>query len=92
MSIEVRCINKTNRYDAHDRIHAIGGVNSDGKRWKLPSEEAIQDIRTGKYAFHVSQGGRTVKVIVATRLGRNYLKTETDGEQPDNLLSLPECP
>ena len=21
-----------------------------------------------------------------------YLKTESDGEQPNNLLSLPECP
>ncbi|WP_428792364.1 DUF3892 domain-containing protein [Vibrio splendidus] len=21
-----------------------------------------------------------------------YLKTENDGEQPNNLLSLPECP
>jgi hypothetical protein len=33
-----------------------------------------------------------VKVIIATRLGREYLKTEADGEQPDNLLALPECP
>jgi hypothetical protein len=31
-------------------------------------------------------------VIVGTsRYGHKYLKTEADGEQPDNLLSLPEC-
>jgi hypothetical protein len=35
----------------------------------------------------------SVWVIVAvSRLGHKYLKTEADGEQPDNLLSLPECP
>ncbi|MDD3927909.1 MAG: DUF3892 domain-containing protein, partial [bacterium] len=24
--------------------------------------------------------------------GNKYLKTQNDGEQPNNLLSLPECP
>ena len=28
-------------------------------------------------------------MIIATRLGKKYLKTTADGEQPDNLLSLP---
>ncbi|MDD5382312.1 MAG: DUF3892 domain-containing protein, partial [Candidatus Margulisbacteria bacterium] len=29
---------------------------------------------------------------VAIRSGRKYLKTEADGEAPNNLLSLPTCP
>jgi len=29
--------------------------------------------------------------IVASRNGRKYLKTTTDGDRPDNLLSLAEC-
>jgi hypothetical protein len=29
---------------------------------------------------------------VATRLGRKYLKTIADADQPNNLLALPECP
>jgi hypothetical protein len=40
----------------------------------------------------VSRGGRTVRVIVVTHNGREYLKTEGDRYSPDNLLALPECP
>lgn len=36
--------------------------------------------------------GSVVSVIVAvSRFGNKYLKTEADGEHPNNLLSLPEC-
>jgi hypothetical protein len=92
--VQVSCINKTNRSDAHERIQNIGGINSDGSRWKLAESQAIQDIKNGRYAFYVERpAGRRVNVIIASRLGGEYLlKTEADGEQPDNLLALPECP
>jgi hypothetical protein len=91
--VRIRCINKTNRTSAHERIHNIGWVNADSTRWKLTETKAIQDIQNGTYAFYVEQpAGHHVGVIVATRLGVQYLKTVADGEQPDNLLSLPECP
>jgi hypothetical protein len=93
MAIQVKCINKSNRYDAHERIKNIGGVNSDGTRWKLTQEAAIEGIETGKYSFYVSVQGKAVRVVVATsRYGHKYIKTEADGESPNNLLSLPECP
>ncbi|HEX5759534.1 MAG TPA: DUF3892 domain-containing protein [Thermoanaerobaculia bacterium] len=92
MKIRVECVNKANRYDPHERIWNIGGRNSDGTRWKLSQEDAIAGIESGKWDFYVSVGGDTVSVIVATRLGRKYLKTVADGDQPNNLLSLPECP
>jgi hypothetical protein len=90
---QVRCINKSDRFDAHDRIRNIGGVNANGSRWTVTQQEAIQGIESGTWAFYVSVGGHTVWVVVATsRFGHKYLKTQSDGEQPNNLLSLPECP
>ena len=88
---QIKCINKTDRFNAHERIENVGG-NEGGKQWKLPEADAIAGIESGKWSFFVHAGGKTADVIVATRLGRKYLKTENDGEQPDNLLSLPECP
>ncbi|MDP8217161.1 MAG: DUF3892 domain-containing protein [Candidatus Theseobacter exili] len=42
--------------------------------------------------FFVKAGGSVVNVIVAvSKYGNKYLKTEADGEEPNNLLSLPEC-
>lgn len=92
-SHEVGCINKTNRESAHERIQNIGGVNPDGTRWKLSVSQAIADIKADKYKFYVSKNGSKVNVIIArSASGNEYLKTENDGEQPNNLLSLQECP
>ena len=89
---EVLCIRKSDRTNPHERITQIGGRNGDGKAWRLSQQDAIAGIESGKWDFYVYQGGHVVRVIVAvSRYGHKYLKTEADGEQPDNLLSLPEC-
>lgn len=90
---QVTCINKTDRTSPHERIRGIGGKNENGTNWWLSEDDAIRGIKNGTYEFYVSAGGRTARVIIArSAAGREYLKTEADGERPDNLLSLPECP
>jgi len=93
MSHEIKCIKKADRPNPHERITHIGGLNGDNTRWRITQEEAIVGIEGGKWTFHVSKNGHHVRVIVAvSRFGNKYIKTEADGDQPDNLLSLPECP
>jgi hypothetical protein len=90
--VRVQCINKSDRFNPHERIINIGGVNADGSRWILSQPIAIEGIENGKWSFYV-QNPHIVDVIIAvSRYGNKYLKTQADGDQPDNLLSLPDCP
>ena len=89
---EILCVNKTDRLNPHERITHFGGRNNDDTAWRIAEAEAITGIKTDKWTFYISRGGYTVNVIAAvSRFGHKYLKTVADGEQPDNLLSLPEC-
>lgn len=90
--VQVRCVNKRDRQSRHERIQNIGGINPDGTPWKLTEENAIKGIEAGKWSFYTQGGGEVANVIIATHLGRKYLKTDRDTTTKDNLLSLPECP
>lgn len=88
-----RMHHQNRRHEVHERIKAIGG-GPPGMRWKHTQEDAIPWTEDGTFVYYVvNQEGREINVFVArSRYGHKYLKTEADGEQPDNLLNLPECP
>jgi hypothetical protein len=91
--IQIKCINKSNRYNPYDAIDHFGGTNADGNRWKQTLMEMISLIEANKFSFYVNVGGKAVDVVIAKSVaGNKYLKTEADGDMPNNLLSLPECP
>ena len=89
----IRNINKLDRPNPHERITHVGGYET--SNWKLTQQEAINHIESKEWRFWVKPPGfeNSVWVIVAvSRYGHKYLKTEADGEDENNLLSLPECP
>lgn len=90
--VQVSCINKSDRYNPHERILNIGGINNNNTRWKMSQSQAIQYIEDGTYAFFVSVGRYTTDVVIGIHNGNKYLKTNPDSTGRDNLLSLPECP
>lgn len=87
----VDCITKTGRSGAHERISAIGGYLG-GTKWTHTQEKAIDNIEKNIIKYYVDRPkGHRVNIIVATLNGRKYLKTQSDGEQPNNLLDLSDC-
>ena len=73
------------------RIRAVGGVRPDGTRWRMTTEEAIKAIRRGERLYVEKPIGDPVDVTVSrTAAGREYLRTVADGDDPNNLLALPE--
>jgi hypothetical protein len=84
---QITCINKSDRYNPHEAITHVGGQGF----WHTQAT-AILLIEAGQRSFWVHVGGKSVWVIVAkSRWGNKYLKTQDDGEDENNLLSLPEC-
>ena len=90
MNIITCATKKGPNYDPYERITHLGGYSSKGN-FVIPSEEMIRKIESGKYSYSVDKDGKKVQIVVATRNGRKYLKTEADGFEPNNLLALGDC-
>ena len=78
----------------YERITHVGGLNPNGGRWKKTKQQVIREIDAGEWVYYVGETALTkVKVITAlSPYGNKYIKTEADGQEPNNLLSLQECP
>ncbi|WP_413709079.1 DUF3892 domain-containing protein [Rhizobium sp. Rhizsp82] len=79
--------------DADRRIDSVGGAtgSESGGAWCIKLDVAIAGIEDGRWRFWTNGNGKSVWVVIATRNGRKYLKTEADGAEPNNLLSLASC-
>jgi uncharacterized protein DUF3892 len=80
------------RVSPEGRITEVGGAESDGSAWRLPLAAAVAAAETG-HEFYVErpEGDRVGVEIAHSASGREYLKTEADGDVPNNLLALPRC-
>jgi len=82
------CIRKPDRFSTHEHITHVG---YDGKLWSR--EYVISLIKAGTDSFYVYEDGYRSEVGVVTPdwPRQPYLRTYSDGEWNDNLLSLDEC-
>jgi hypothetical protein len=92
--VQIRCIERSSQASPHACIQSVGGVNSDGKRWKIAISDAVSHIQNGKYKFFIERpAGHRLDIVVAQDAsGRKYLKAASDTEEPSHLLDLPSCP
>lgn len=73
--------------DFDRRIQGLGGSG-----WWDTIDNIIRAIDNGHLFYTAPPYGQGQKIITAARNGRRYLKTENDGAEPNNILSLPHCP
>ena len=75
------------------RITDVSGVDAEGHVWTMTQDDAMAAVDAGRTRFYASVWGRPVWIVVASDAdGARFLKTETDGARPNNLLILPERP
>lgn len=79
--------------DADRRIEGLGGPDSAaGGLWYRDIDFLIKGIEAKTYGlWTVDQAGNSVWVLVDQKNGRKFLRTQSDGIIPNNLLALPHC-
>jgi hypothetical protein len=87
-SWQIACINRTNSSDPYERIGRVGGPAGEG--WTLSVDEIVAQINNGT-SFWVEIAGLQVDVVITSHGGRACIKTRSDADDPNGLLSLPEC-
>ena len=72
-------------------IAAVGGVDVDGRRWKLDASEAASGINDGRWTLYVEY--RDERLALETGAGLDEPLLRVPGPDGENLLlQLPECP
>ncbi|CDZ33283.1 Hypothetical protein NGAL_HAMBI1145_17550 [Neorhizobium galegae bv. officinalis] len=86
---QVTC-HKPDNADRDRRMQGVGGPGGGG--WYRSIDAIISLIRGGDQFWTVDQKGNSVWIIISKRNGREYIKTQSDDIEPNNLLALPVCP
>ena len=92
ISLQVGCVRRRGPTEPQGSILGIGGRYANGSPWYLSEAEAIERIQKDKWKFYVCAGVKRVKVKVAKREGREYLRTDPNTTAANSLEYLPPCP
>jgi len=94
MTYRITFVHKDSRFNPYEQITHLGGTSGgpESRPWKISQQAAIRGIETGQWSFYINSGNRQINVVVGiNRFGKKYLKTQADANEPDRLLSLPDC-
>lgn len=83
----------TQKQEKHEHILSLGCYGPGSVHHNFSEAEVIARIESGADTFYSERpDGHVAEIIVETRQGEKYLKTKPDGERPNNLDWLPDCP
>lgn len=83
----------TTKHDKHERILGLGCYTPTNVFLTFTEAQVIDRIENHGDTFYVERPtGHVIDLEVVTKHdGTKYVKTNADGERPNNLLSLPDC-
>lgn len=84
--VQVTCITKPDRNNAHESITHLGGAG-----WYWTRQQVIASIEAKTNTFYTLVAGKRANVGVVDGQTGKYLRTYADNEWNDNLLALAEC-
>jgi Protein of unknown function (DUF3892) len=91
MANRITHIRKPDVNSSHQHITHIKGTRPDGLTFESTVAVVVANLKTGDYSYYVQRDGRTINVTHQKSMaGNEYIKTEPDSTQKDNLLSLPQ--
>jgi hypothetical protein len=83
----------THKHEKHEDVESLGCYGPGNTFHRFPEAEVIERIEHRGDTFYTERpDGHVAEVIVVEREGEKYLKTKADGERPNNLDWLPDCP
>ena len=83
----------TQKHEKHEGIISLGCYGQGNTVHKFSEAEVIDRIENRGDTFYSERpDGHVAEIEVAKREGQKYLKTKPDGERPNNLDWLPDCP
>jgi len=83
----------TEKLEKHEHILSLGCYGLGNAFHRFSEEEVIRRIESGEDSFYSERpDGHVADIIVFVRDGEKYLKTKPDGQRPNNLDWLPDCP
>ncbi len=89
---DVKYVVRDHNLPKYKSVTHIGGELSTGDRWQIPVTEAIDGIRTGRFAFTITRPDNSPEPLMVQShpLYGQMLKSVKDGRDPESLIALPE--